>query len=87
LDKIKKVLILKKTTNSLGFEKLSYYLQKVHGRTVKQMTISQFTTLKHDDFKDYQLVLVELELWKEREEFLEIELFNLNSSFLIIQFK
>ncbi|NCS92995.1 MAG: hypothetical protein GW761_04260 [Leptospira sp.] len=51
------------------------------------MTVSQFTTLKHEDFKDYQLVLIELELWKEREEFLEIELLNLSSSFLIIQFK
>ncbi|NCN10484.1 MAG: cation:proton antiporter [Leptospira sp.] len=87
LDRIKKVLILKKTNNSLGFEKLTYYLQKIHGRMLKQMTVSQFTTLKHEDFKDYQLVLIELELWKEREEFLEIELLNLSSSFLIIQFK
>jgi Kef-type K+ transport system membrane component KefB len=87
LDRINKVLILKRTTNSLGFEKLLYYIQKVHGKSIHQMLVSPFTSLSHEDFNDYQLVIVEIDLWKEREEFLEMEIQSLSSSFLIVQFK
>ncbi len=87
LDRIKKVLILKRSTNSLGFEKLIYYIQKVHGKSINQMLLSPFTSLSHEDFNDFQLVIVEIDLWKEREEFLEMEILNLKSSFLIVQFK
>jgi hypothetical protein len=87
LDRIKKVLILKRSTNSLGFEKLIYYIQKVHGKSINQMLLSPFTSLSHEDFNDYQLVIVEIDLWKEREEFLEMEIQSLSSSFLIVQFK
>jgi Kef-type K+ transport system membrane component KefB len=87
LDQIKKVLILKKANSSLGYEKLIHYLQKEHNRKVKINNVSMFSVLKHEDFSGYQLVLIELDLWKEREEFLEIEIQNLDSSFLIVQFK
>jgi Kef-type K+ transport system membrane component KefB len=88
LDKIKKVLVLKKSTSSLGYEKMIHYLIREHSsKKIKFHTVAMFTTLKHEDFSGYQLVIIELDLWKEREEFLEVEIQTLDASFLIVQFK
>ncbi|WCL49500.1 cation:proton antiporter [Leptospira sp. GIMC2001] len=87
LDKIRKVLILKKNNSALGYEKFIHYLQREHNRKIKILPVTLFSTLKSEDFNDYHLVIVELELWKEREDFLEVEIQNLDASFLIIKFK
>lgn len=88
LDKIENVLIIKKPTSGLGYEKLIYYLQREHGsKKIKVLPVGMFTALKHEDFKGFQLVIIEIDLWKEREEFLELELQSLEASFLILQFK
>lgn len=88
LDQIKKVLVLKRTTAGLGYEKMIHYLTREHtAKVIKIQPVALYTTLKHEDFAGYQLVIVELDLWKEREEFLEMEIHSLDASFLIVQFK
>lgn len=88
LTNIKKVLVLKKTTSGLGYEKMIHYLIREHGsKKINIHPVAMFTTLKHEDFSGYQLVIIEVELWKEREEFLEVEIQNLDASILIMQFK
>ncbi len=88
LERIEKVLILKRPTSGLGYEKLIHYLLREHGtKKIRVQQVPVFTTLKHDDFVGYHLVVIEIDLWKEREEFLEIEVRSLEVSFLIVTFK
>lgn len=88
LDSIKKVLVLKKSVSGLGYEKMMHYLVRKHSsKKIKIHPVAMFTTLKHEDFSGFQLVIIEMDLWKEREEFLEVEIQSLDASFLIVQFK
>ncbi|MCC5815032.1 MAG: cation:proton antiporter [Leptospira sp.] len=88
LNEIKKVLVLKKTNSTLGYEKMIHYLIREHGnKKIHIHPLSLFTTLRPEDFAGYQLVIIDIDLWKEREEFLEVEIQSLDASFLIVQFK